>query len=386
MRPLLVLAVLSAAAFGVYFFVGNGSAPTAEASFHIMRIYGVMGGADGDDFVQFIELREAAGGQNQVQNAQLCFYDADGDPWARFVFPTKVDGAASNDSILIGTSVMASDWHAGGAQPDFIFSSANTTALAVGADVNAPIVVPSGAIVYESTADTNCAGPEQNGAIDWLAYGSGFNGGTIFGTKFATDLPTDGSGYQLKTTPVAFPPTDNSTEYHVVECIVARNNSGQSGTVGTSCAPEETPTPTASPTTAPSPTPTPTASEAPTVTPALSGTFPPSPTPSPTPTPVASGLLWADVDCSNDVGPVDSLKLLRFDAGLSVAQSSPCPVLGVSVGVTVASVPQYLWGDADCSDAVDPVDALKVLRFDAGLSVSQAGGCPDIGSPVLIIN
>ena len=33
----------------------------------------------------------------------------------------------------------------------------------------------------------------------------------------------------------------------------------------------------------------------------------------------------------------------------------------------------------------DPVDSLKVLRFDAGLSVSQAANCPKMGSEVVLV-
>jgi hypothetical protein len=39
----------------------------------------------------------------------------------------------------------------------------------------------------------------------------------------------------------------------------------------------------------------------------------------------------------------------------------------------------------DCSSAVNPVDSLKLLRFDAGLSVAQEEGCPLIGSEVQIV-
>lgn len=36
-------------------------------------------------------------------------------------------------------------------------------------------------------------------------------------------------------------------------------------------------------------------------------------------------ILQGDVDCGGDVTPVDSLKTLRHDAGLSVQQNEPCP-------------------------------------------------------------
>lgn len=229
MRSLLVVAFLLLVALFIA-MAGRASTP-ASASFHVMRIYGVMGGADGSASVQFVELREAAAGQGQVQNAQLCFYDADGLPWARFVFPGSVPSGAKDGSILVGSAAMETAWNAGGASLDFTFSAANTTALNGAADVNAPIPA-HGTIVYESKTDTTCTMPEQTGPIDWFAYGATSPTFAFFGSVFPHDLATDGSGFQLKTTPVAFPPTNNSTEYAVVDCIVARNNAGQSGTVG----------------------------------------------------------------------------------------------------------------------------------------------------------
>jgi hypothetical protein len=75
---------------------------------------------------------------------------------------------------------------------------------------------------------------------------------------------------------------------------------------------------------------------------------------------------------------VDTLKLLRFDAGLSVQQASGCPQMGVPATASVV----LNWGDVDCSGNVDPVDGLKVLRHDAGLSVQQEADCVDIGEPI----
>jgi hypothetical protein len=68
---------------------------------------------------------------------------------------------------------------------------------------------------------------------------------------------------------------------------------------------------------------------------------------------------------------VDSLKVLRYVAGLSVAQTEPCADIGTEAPV---------WGDVDCTGAVNSVDALKLLRYVAALSVSQTEPCLDIGS------
>ena len=111
----------------------------------------------------------------------------------------------------------------------------------------------------------------------------------------------------------------------------------------------------------------------------------PSSAPIGTPTPTASGgpiaLTQGDVDCNGAVTPVDSLKILRHDAGLSVQQEPGCPPIG---GAVTASVASSAWGDVDCGGQVSPVDSLKILRFDAGLSVAQEPGCPQIGEAVLV--
>jgi predicted outer membrane repeat protein len=82
-----------------------------------------------------------------------------------------------------------------------------------------------------------------------------------------------------------------------------------------------------------------------------------------------------DVDCSGGVNSVDALKVLRFGASLSVVQTEPCPDIGTDAG----GLP---FGDVDCSTTTNSVDALKILRFNASLSVIQTEPCPDIGQPL----
>jgi hypothetical protein len=137
-----------------------------------------------------------------------------------------------------------------------------------------------------------------------------------------------------------------------------------------------TPTPTIAPSPTASGTPTPTPGP---TTPVLSPT--PSGTPSPTPTPVAEQVTWGDNNCSESADPVDALLTLRHDAGLE-AETNECPEMGQIVDVQGASL--HPWGDVDCSDEIDPVDGLKILRYDAGLEVDQTLGCPEIGDEVTI--
>jgi hypothetical protein len=83
--------------------------------------------------------------------------------------------------------------------------------------------------------------------------------------------------------------------------------------------------------------------------------------------------VFGDVDCGGGVSSVDALKVLRFNAALSVSQTEPCADIGGVLPNT------ELQGDVDCSDDVNSVDALKVLRHSSALSVTQNGVCPEIG-------
>jgi hypothetical protein len=98
-----------------------------------------------------------------------------------------------------------------------------------------------------------------------------------------------------------------------------------------------------------------------------------------TPTPVQ--LLWANANCLAGIDPVDSLAVLRGDAGLGVNQGNPCVDLG---DLAFFDGIQRIWGDFDCSGGMNPVDALKILQYDSGFSPGQAVGCPDFGDLVAV--
>ena len=93
-------------------------------------------------------------------------------------------------------------------------------------------------------------------------------------------------------------------------------------------------------------------------------------------------MTWADNNCSQQVDPVDSLFVLRGDAGLPT-NTGECPDMGQTIEVLNAS--PHIWGDVDCKDGMTPGDSLKILRFDAGLSASQEQPCPAMGSEVLVV-
>lgn len=84
-----------------------------------------------------------------------------------------------------------------------------------------------------------------------------------------------------------------------------------------------------------------------------------------------------NVDCSPTppwVSAVDALKVLRHRAGLSVSQNEPC----LDIGEPRLVAPGWKMGDVDCSGAVTAVDALKILRAVVGLSVTKPAECPEI--------
>jgi Tol biopolymer transport system component len=89
------------------------------------------------------------------------------------------------------------------------------------------------------------------------------------------------------------------------------------------------------------------------------------------------GTPHGDIDCGGTADPIDALKLLRFDAGLPVDPGPNCVAIGEEVDLSGVV---FNWGDIDCDDLINPVDGLKVLRFDAGLDVAQNDPCPSVGT------
>jgi hypothetical protein len=77
-----------------------------------------------------------------------------------------------------------------------------------------------------------------------------------------------------------------------------------------------------------------------------------------------------DVDCNGDSNSIDALKVLRHSAGLSVQQMQPCEPVGQMLHGG------KIMGDVNCSGAVNAVDALFILRMNASLPVSVPAECP----------
>jgi hypothetical protein len=234
MRRSLVIAILVA----VSALTAVSQVQDSGAAFHIMRVYGVMGGAGGDADVQYVELRMAAAGQSLVSGHHLCLYDASGSPYARFAFTSNVPNSANGSSILIGTSEFGAGWAAG--SPDFLFSGANTVAIAGGADVGHPVRSAAGKVSFGTDAAVIAAQMCQGSftVIDSVAYGTAYSGAVDFGTNLNAELPTAGTAAVRLQGPVCFPPActrDNSTDYAITDVNVSgdhpRNNVGAAGPV-----------------------------------------------------------------------------------------------------------------------------------------------------------
>ena len=89
---------------------------------------------------------------------------------------------------------------------------------------------------------------------------------------------------------------------------------------------------------------------------------------------------WGDLDCDDAVNSVDALKVLRHAAGLSVSHDEPCPEPAATVNA--GGIAEKPMGDVDCDGIINSVDALKVLRHRSGLPVAQTQPCPAVGTSV----
>jgi uncharacterized protein YkwD len=118
--------------------------------------------------------------------------------------------------------------------------------------------------------------------------------------------------------------------------------------------------------------------------PAVLGTPTPTatPTPAPTPSPTPSGLMWEDLNCDAAVLPQDAITLLMGSAGLenidvSVSAPDNCPAPGENITVNGIS---RVWGDIDCSGAINALDSVNLLRWLIGLPLEPSDPtCPEPG-------
>ena len=68
-----------------------------------------------------------------------------------------------------------------------------------------------------------------------------------------------------------------------------------------------------------------------------------------------------------------------FGAGTASSANAP---IEAETAISPGGVESIIQGDVDCGGNVTPVDSLKTLRHDAGLTVQQDEPCPDIGTVI----
>lgn len=104
-----------------------------------------------------------------------------------------------------------------------------------------------------------------------------------------------------------------------------------------------------------------------------------------TPTPAPSELLWGDNDCSDGIDGIDALALLYLQADLDPlsVSSAECPVIG---GLYTFDGQFLEWGDVLCYGLITPEDVLGILAYLARVPQPspQDADCPAIGSTVTL--
>jgi len=204
-------------------------ATQAHATFHLMQIEQVTGGANGDKTIQEIQLRMRSLGQNLVSQARVNVYDANGaNPILVKNMTTNVANGATGSRVLLGTAAFAANI---GIPLDFTFTSSIPDAY-----------LSAGSLTYEddfegillrlSWGGANYLGP-QDGDITNDVDGA-------FGVYSGPCPTVDLQGLRFTGAATA-PSTDNQTDYALTGgAATFTNNAGTSGTV---TAPLSVPTP-----------------------------------------------------------------------------------------------------------------------------------------------
>src|SRR5262245_44512340 len=107
------------AAFGALAALVASPLPAA-ALFHVAVIDEVMTSHDGNDDIQFVEIRMKGDGQTQTLNSVLAAFDADGTFIGDIlVVPDDIENGGNNVRWLMGTTAFET---AAGVQADFEFA------------------------------------------------------------------------------------------------------------------------------------------------------------------------------------------------------------------------------------------------------------------------
>ena len=185
-------------------------APPVQAAFHFSHIDEIMASYDDDDNVQFVEIQMLGLFQNQITNAVISVFDADGNfVTDAIVFPSIVPNAESGDRFIVGT-------------PSFATVSELTTDFTMAAD----LPTDGGMVCFGGGGGIFPADPNiwdrtlLASYVDCLAYGS-YSGPTKLGSGNPTPLlPVGHSLIRVGAS------GDNETDFDCGDPATPTNNAG----------------------------------------------------------------------------------------------------------------------------------------------------------------
>ncbi len=200
----------------------------AAATFHLMQIEQVIGGANGSASIQAVQLRMRSSFQSLVSNARLVAHDATGaNPVLLIAFPSNVANSALGDRVLVATSDFASETTPS-LTPDFIFTNPIPASY-----------LPAGSITYEDNFGTVLWRLSWGGA----AYtGPGIGALTNdadgnFSPPWAGPLPTTTTQALLFQGGASAASTNNAADYALTTgSAVFTNNARASATLASTAA------------------------------------------------------------------------------------------------------------------------------------------------------
>ena len=207
-RPPMNIRTLSSLALAL----GLLSAST-QAAFHVMQIEQVIGGVNGDNTAQAIQLRLRSGGQSVVSNSSLWAADATGGNRVLLLnIGANVSNGAGGSRVLMTTAAFDNAMDLGGPAftPDFILTNAIPASY-----------LTAGRLTFEADGGT-VATP---GTIYWsLSWGgasyTGSNTGDStndadgnFGPAFGSSLPTSSRQGVIFTGAFSAASTTNFADY-----------------------------------------------------------------------------------------------------------------------------------------------------------------------------
>jgi hypothetical protein len=212
MRSLLSLLLAFVVATSALFLSGGG---VAYAAFHCIRIHAVMGGFNGDNNIQYVELRMDAAGQTVLHTHQIEFFNAGGTLKATFTFPpgtfpfdVSVANGAVGDSVLIATQEFYDNVGVAPGPSDFTFTTSNTTAATPSLQKH-PVQVPGGSVVWAGPPNPFFCAVGGMVPVDSVSYG----GGSGAFPPAAPALPTLGTNQVLRLSNLNTKPLNNLAEY-----------------------------------------------------------------------------------------------------------------------------------------------------------------------------